>query len=72
MINESPQDKLIRELREEIEALRRGGAVAGSGGGADNKELEAKLQAQNEEMKRIAAEREEWERKLAEQKQQNV
>ena len=33
-INESPQDKLIRELREEIEALRKGGAVASVGGGA--------------------------------------
>lgn len=32
-INESPQDKLIRELREEIEALRKGGAVASVGGG---------------------------------------
>ena len=31
-VNESPTDKLIRELREEIEALRNGGAVAGSGG----------------------------------------
>ena len=34
-MNESPQDKLIRELREEIERLRGGGAgpsSAGSGG----------------------------------------
>ena len=54
-VNESPQDKLIRELREEIEKLRAGGAVAvegtpgatggggGGGGGGNNAELEAKL-----------------------------
>lgn len=40
VVNESAQDKLIRELREEIEKLRAGGAVAagpsgaGVGGGA--------------------------------------
>ena len=34
VVNESPQEKLIRELREEIEALRKGGAVAGGGGGS--------------------------------------
>ena len=33
VVNESAQDKLIRELREEIEALRAGGAVAAPGGG---------------------------------------
>ena len=31
-INESPQDKMIRELKEEIERLRAGGATAGGGG----------------------------------------
>ena len=40
VINESPQEKLIRELKEEIEALRLGGAApgakgAGGGGGGD-------------------------------------
>ena len=33
VVNESAQDKLIRELREEIEALRQGGATAAAGGG---------------------------------------
>ena len=33
VVNESAQDKLIRELREEIEALRAGGATAAAGGG---------------------------------------
>jgi hypothetical protein len=44
-INESPQDKLIRELREEIENLRTGGATGGGKGGgtADNSEMERKI-----------------------------
>ncbi len=33
VVNESAQDKLIRELREEIEKLRTGGGGAGSDGG---------------------------------------
>ena len=33
MVNESASDKMIRELREEILALRAGGAVGGGGGG---------------------------------------
>ena len=38
VVNESPQDKLIRELREEIERLRGGGSAgagADGGGGGD-------------------------------------
>lgn len=52
-VNESAQDKLIRELREEIERLRTGGATVGDGsareggggggGGANNEELERKM-----------------------------
>ena len=48
-INESAQDKLIRELREEIERLRSGGATEGGGGGGggagggNNEELERKM-----------------------------
>ena len=74
VINESPQDKLIRELREEIEKMKAGGAVAGGsgggggGGGAGNAALEAKLKEQDDQMKKIQEEREEWEKKLNEQK----
>ena len=34
VVNESPQDKLIRELREEIENLRLKGQSGGDAGGA--------------------------------------
>lgn len=50
-INESPQDKLIRELREEIDALRTGGAAPGSksgGGNKDNSEMDRKIKEQAE------------------------
>ena len=47
VVNESAQDKLIRELREEIERLREGGASGGGGGGGGggpgNAELERKM-----------------------------
>lgn len=46
VINESPQDKLIRELREEIEKLRAGGGAGGPQ--ANNGELERKLREQDE------------------------
>ena len=37
-VNESPTDKLIRELKEEIARLKKGGATAGGGGdGGDSK-----------------------------------
>jgi kinesin family protein 1 len=65
VINESQQDKLIRELREEIENLRKGGAIAGSGSSAVNKELEIKIKEQEEHMKKIEQERQEFEKRLA-------
>lgn len=48
VINESPQDKLIRELKEEIDRLRAGGATGaspggGGNGGAPSAELAAKM-----------------------------
>jgi hypothetical protein len=63
VINESPQDKLIRELREEIERLKLGG---GSGnGGAPDAALSQKMKEQEAVMAKIAEERAEFERKLA-------
>ena len=44
-VNESPQDKLIRELKEEIERLRLGGGVIVGGGGALSEELKEKMRA---------------------------
>ena len=55
-INESPQDKLIRELREEIEALRLGGGAPGAGsaaGGGGNSAEAAALKAKVEEQEKI-------------------
>ena len=42
-INESPQDKMIRELKEEIERLKAGGATGGPAGGAGSAEADAEL-----------------------------
>lgn len=52
VVNENPQEKMIRELKEEIERLRKGGATAGGGGGggdggvdaAADEELRAKME----------------------------
>ena len=68
VVNESPQDKLIRELREEIEKLRGGGALPAADGPASpgdagvNEQLLA-LQKQQEEA--FAKEKAEFEAKLA-------
>ena len=65
VVNESPAEKLIRELREEIEALRRGGAVAGpssssgGGGGGGAGDAGGADAAADEELKRKMAEQEE-------------
>ena len=54
---------MIRELREEIEALRKGGATVGSGGGggggggAGDEELQRKMAEQAEAMAAIEKER---------------
>jgi len=42
-INESPQDKMIRELKEEIERLKAGGAGGSVSNAEANKELELKI-----------------------------
>lgn len=49
-INESASDKLIRELREEIERLRAGGAGGGgSGSHRDGEAINAELQKKMQE-----------------------
>jgi len=45
--------------------LRKGGAIAGSGSSAVNKELEIKIKEQEEHMKKIEQERQEFEKRLA-------
>ena len=71
-VNESAQDKLIRELREEIERLRQGGAQPGAPGGggsvaAMDEELQRKMKEQEEAFAEMEREKQEFERKLAEQ-----
>lgn len=78
VINESPQEKLIRELREEIEALRKGGAVPGApgggggggGGSAGDEELMKKMKEQEEAMAEIERERQEFEARFANQQKE--
>ena len=48
-----------------LENLRKGGAIAGSGSSAVNKELEIKIKEQEEHMKKIEQERQEFEKRLA-------
>ena len=75
VVNESAQDKLIRELREEIERLRGGGASdagaagasgGGGGGGGNSAELERKIREQEEAFAEMEREKAEFERKLQE------
>ena len=65
-INESPQDKMIRELKEEIERLRTGGATGG-GGASNDAELAEAMKEQKAMMDQMEAERKEFEQKLKEQ-----
>jgi hypothetical protein len=74
VVNESPQDKLIRELKEENERLRKQLASQGGGGvaGPVDEEAAAKLHEMEETLKANQAAMEEmaksWEQKLAEAK----
>lgn len=71
VINESPQDKIIRELQEENRKLKElmGGDIPTGTGGAGDPELEAKLKAAQEEMeaneRQLAEMQKTWEAKLA-------
>jgi hypothetical protein len=75
VVNESPQDKLIRELKEENERLKKqlasqGGVVGGAGG--TDEEAQLKLREMEEQMRANQLAMEEmqksWEQKLAEAK----
>jgi len=78
VINESPQDKIIRELQEENKRLKeemmKGGGGIGLGGGSDPEAAE-KLRKAQEEMERNQRQLEEmeksWEQKLAEAEDRN-
>ena len=64
-VNEDPQEKLIRELREELEALRKGGAVGGKGGGMTD-EMKSEMEEQKRLLEQMQKEKDEFEQKLAE------
>jgi hypothetical protein len=77
VINESPQDKEIRLLKEEIDRLKKGGAVdsgpggnsGGGGGKAEvNEEIQRKMKEQEEAMAQMEKERIEYEKQLEVQK----
>lgn len=73
VINESPTDKLIRELREEnkklMDQLKKGGGV-GVGGGVDEgkNEMEEQLRRNHDEMEEM---KKSWEQRLAEAEANN-
>jgi len=59
-VNEDPQEKLIRELREELESLRKGGAVGGKGGGM-TEEMKAEMEEQKKLLEQMQKEKDEFE-----------
>jgi len=59
-VNEDPQEKLIRELREELEALRKGGAVGGKGGGMTD-EMKSEMEEQKRLLEQMQKEKDEFE-----------
>jgi hypothetical protein len=66
VVNESPQEKMIRELKEEIEKLKKGGGGGGGGGGAGMTEEERLEMEQTKQlMEQMQKEKEEFAAKLA-------
>jgi len=66
-INESDADKLIRELREEIDRLKKGGAT-----GNDSEEMKRMLEEQNSLQHEMERERAEFEQKLVAQRREKA
>ena len=68
-INEDADAKMIRELKEENERLRKelaaGGGGGGGGGGADPEELKRMKEEYEANMAQIAAQSQSWEQQLA-------
>jgi hypothetical protein len=56
---------MIRELKEELEALRKGGAVAGGGGGGLSDEMKAEMEEQKALLEQMQKEKDEFAEKLA-------
>lgn len=75
VVNESPQEKQIRELKEMVEALKNGGATVTTGGGSgggDSAAMAKAMKEQEELMASMAAERAEFEAKLAAQQKETT
>ena len=64
-INEDPQEKLIRELKEELDKLKKGGAVAGGGGGELSAEMKAEMEEQRHLLEQMQKDKDEYAEKLA-------
>lgn len=64
-INEDPQEKLIRELKAELDKLKKGGAVAGGGGGELSEEMKAEMEEQRRLLEQMQKDKDEYAEKLA-------
>lgn len=66
-INESPQDKIIRELQEENKRLKEqmGSGGGGGGGGMDDAELKKKMEEMERNERQLEEMKQSWEAKLA-------
>ena len=58
-INEDPQEKLIRELKQELDRLKKGGAVAGGGGGELSEEMKAEMEEQRRLLEQMQKDKDE-------------
>ena len=64
-INEDPQEKMIRELKEELERLRKGGVAGGGGGGGElSEEMKAEMEEQRRLLEQFQREKDEYAEKL--------
>ena len=66
-INEDPQEKLIRELREELDSLKKNPGAGGGGGGGISPEMKEQMEEQKKLLEQMQKEKDEFEQKLAQQ-----